>query len=65
MRSDEALGNADAWHQSFEELHPQLERDSCGNFVDSRAGQITSLNLSNAAANVIFEALRQTGFAGL
>lgn len=65
MRSDEALGNADAWHQSFEELHPQLERDICGNFVDSRAGQITSLNLSNAAAIVVFEALRQTGFAGL
>ena len=65
MRSDEALGNADAWHRSFEELHPQLERDICGNFVDRRVSQITSLNLSNAAAIVIFEALRQTGFAGL
>lgn len=65
MRSDEALGNADAWHRSFEELHPQLERDICGNFVDRRASQITSLNLSNAAAIVIYEALRQTGFSGL
>ena len=65
MRSDEALGNATAWHESFDELHPELERDICGNFVDRRAGQITSLNLSNAAAIVIYEALRQTGFAGL
>ena len=65
MRSDEALGNASAWHESFDELHPELERDICGNFIDQRAGQITSLNLSNAAAIVIYEALRQTGFAGL
>ena len=65
MRSDQALGNADAWHESFSDLHPELERDICGNFVDRRAGQITSLNLSNAAAIVIYEALRQTGFAGL
>ena len=65
MRSDQALGNADAWHESFSEHHPELERDICGNFVDRRAGQITSLNLSNAAAIVIYEALRQTGFAGI
>ncbi len=65
MLGDEALGNADAWHQTYETLHPELERDICGNFVDSRLGQITSLNLSNAAAIVLYEALRQTGFAGM
>ncbi len=65
MRGDDALGNADAWHERYQEHHPELPRDICGNFVDERAGQITSLNLSNAAAIVIYEALRQTGFAGL
>lgn len=65
MRGDDALDNADAWHEQYQEHHPELPRDICGNFVDDRAGQITSLNLSNAAAIVIYEALRQTGFAGL
>lgn len=65
MLGDDALDNADAWHETYESLHPDLERDICGNFVDSRLGQITSLNLSNAAAIVLYEALRQTGFAGM
>ena len=65
MRGDDALVDADAWHERFDRQHPDLERDICGNFVDPRAGQITSLNLSNAAAIVIFEALRQQGFPGL
>lgn len=62
MLSDDALQNAGAWHQSHEELHPELRRDICGNFVDERVGQITSLNLSNAVAIVVYEALRQQGF---
>ena len=65
MLTDDALANAPTWQHSFSALHPELSRDICGNFVDRRAGQITSLNLSNAAAIVLFEALRQTGFAGM
>lgn len=65
MRTDSALSNAHAWRTSFDQNHPELQRDICGNFVDRRAGQITSLNLSNAVAIVLFEALRQTGFVGM
>lgn len=65
MRGDDVLANADSWHRSFDADHPELDRDICGNFVDRRASRITSLNLSNAAAIVIYEALRQTGFAGI
>jgi tRNA (cytidine/uridine-2'-O-)-methyltransferase len=65
IRGDRALRNADDWHASHERLHPELRRDICGNYVDAREGQITSLNLSNAVAIVLFEALRQQGFAGL
>ncbi|MBR3225814.1 MAG: tRNA (cytidine(34)-2'-O)-methyltransferase [Atopobiaceae bacterium] len=65
MRGDDALANASAWHNSHEVLHPELKRDICGNFVDSREGQITSLNLSNAVAIVLFEALRQLGFPNM
>lgn len=65
MRDDTALNNAQSWHSSHETLHPELRRDICGNFVDDREGQITSLNLSNAVAIVLFEALRQLGFPGL
>ena len=65
MRGDDALVDADAWHERFDRQHPELTRDICGNFVDRRAGQITSLNLSNAVAIVLFEALRQQGFPDL
>ena len=43
----------------------ELKRDICGNFVDPRAGEVVSLNLSNAAAIVLYEALRQLGYPGL
>lgn len=62
MLDDDALQNAAAWHQTHQGLHPELRRDICGNFVDERVGQITSLNLSNAVAIVVYEALRQLGF---
>lgn len=62
MRGDDALQNAASWHSTHKSLHPELRRDICGNFVDERVGQITSLNLSNAVAIVLFEALRQQGF---
>ena len=65
MRTDRALSNARSWHEDFDGTHPELTRDISGNFVDRRAGQITSLNLSNAVAIVLYEALRQTGFVGL
>ena len=65
MRDDDALANASSWRSSHSALHPELSRDICGNFVDPRASRITSLNLSNAVAIVLFEALRQTGFAGM
>ena len=62
MLDDTVLTNAASWHHTHEQLHPELRRDICGNFVDERVGQITSLNLSNAVAIVLFEALRQLGF---
>lgn len=65
MRGDAALTNAEGWHKSHGALHPELKQDVCGNFVDPREFQVASLNLSNAAAIVLYEALRQTGFAGL
>ncbi len=65
MLQDDALVDADAWHERYGTLHPEQPRDICGNFVDPRAGQISSLNLSNAVAIVLFEALRQGGFDGL
>jgi len=65
MRGDDALEGADAWHERHGSLHPELKRDICGNFVDPREGQITSLNLSNAVAIVLYEALRQLGYPDL
>lgn len=65
MLGDETLGNAGVWHERFRHQHPELRRDICGNFVDPRAGEIVSLNLSNAVAIVLYEALRQTGFPGM
>lgn len=62
MLDDSALSNAATWHRTHRELHPELKRDICGNFVDERVGQITSLNLSNAVAIAVYDALRQLGF---
>lgn len=44
---------------------PLLRPDVCGNFVDPDDWRISALNLSNAAAIVLYEALRQTGFPGM
>lgn len=65
MLGDDALANEHDWHAKHEELHPELRRDICGNFVDGREGRITSLNLSNAVAIVVYEALRQLGYPGM
>lgn len=45
--------------------HPILRQDICGNFIDPDDYRISALNLSNAAAVVLYEALRQTGFPGM
>ena len=44
---------------------PLLAQDICGNFIDPSDYRISALNLSNAAAVVLYEALRQTGFGGM
>lgn len=44
---------------------PAFRTDICGNFVDDATTQISSLNLSNSVAIVLYEALRQTGFPGM
>lgn len=63
-----ALDNAETWAAAegapsdHVALHAQ---DICGNFIDPEDYRISALNLSNAAAIVLYEALRQTGFAGM
>ena len=42
-----------------------LQQDICGNFVNPDDYRISALNLSNSAAIVLYEALRQTGFPGM
>lgn len=74
----ETLANNAAWRAQEEGLHagslagastdgtsPLRRQDICGNFIDPEDFRISSLNLSNAAAIVLYEALRQTGFAGM
>lgn len=74
MLTDRAsLSNRDAWRARDQALHPDgdeetsplLRQDICGNFIDVRDYRISALNLSNAAAVVLYEALRQTGFPGM
>ena len=64
-----SLENADTWgaaNAGREPDHaPLLAQDVCGNFVNPEDYRISALNLSNAAAVVLYEALRQTGFPGM
>lgn len=71
-----SLSNCDAWAAHEASLgdaaasagagaSPLLRQDICGNFVDVDDWRISALNLSNAVAVVLYEALRQTGFAGM
>ena len=70
-----SLKNRDAWAAHNDELtaaaqHAEdpsllLKQDICGNFIDPADFRISALNLSNAAAIVLYEALRQTGFEGM
>ncbi len=70
----ETLDNNEAWRAQERDLHedaqpasvsPLRRQDICGNFIDVDDFRISSLNLSNAAAVVLYEALRQSGFAGM
>lgn len=45
--------------------HEALRQDVCGNYVDPDDYRISALNLSNSAAIVLYEALRQTDFQGM
>lgn len=75
MLPDEStLENRSEWEARADELgggssvtsHERLQRrDICGNFVDPDDYRISALNLANAASIVLYEALRQTGFAGM
>ena len=62
-----SLKNAQSWGEPGEkDSHAALlAQDVCGNFVDPESYRISALNLSNAAAVVLYEALRQIGFPGM
>lgn len=69
LRDSDSLGNAASWEAHEEALgHTEddhqaiLQQDICGNFVNPDDYRISALNLSNSAAIVLYEALRQTGF---
>ena len=72
LRDCDSLDNAEVWEAHEEALgHTEdsheaiLQQDICGNFVDPNDYRISALNLSNSAAIVLYEALRQTGFPGM
>lgn len=67
----QSLANRDAWQARERALvtsealagdSPLMRQDICGNFVDVNDWHISALNLSNAVAIVLYEALRQIGF---
>ena len=62
-----SLDNAQSWGAPAQkDGHAALlAQDVCGNFVNPEDYRISALNLSNAAAIVLYEALRQTGFKGM
>ena len=62
-----SLDNARDWGTTDERADHAalLAQDVCGNFVNPEDYRISALNLSNAAAVVLYEALRQTGFEGM
>ena len=61
------LKDAGEWaaRVGHEQSHEALRQDVCGNFVDPDDYRISALNLSNSAAIVLYEALRQTDFQGM
>ena len=65
--------NREDWCQRHDALdgedqysHPVLlQQDICGNFINPNEFSVSALNVSNAAAIVLYEALRQIGFPGM
>lgn len=62
-----SIHDAEAWGKRAGRAqdHAALRQDVCGNFIDPDDYRISALNLSNSAAIVLYEALRQTGFSGM
>lgn len=69
-----SLANRERWEAHENALHgeqasaapsPLVRQDICGNFINPDDYRISALNLSNAAAIVLYEALRQTGFPNM
>lgn len=73
LQDSVSLVNREDWSQKHDELdgedqysHPVLlQQDICGNFIDPNEFSVSALNVSNAAAIVLYEALRQIGFPGM
>ena len=73
LQDSTSLVNREDWSQKHDALdgddqysHPALLRqDICGNFIDPNEFSVSALNVSNAAAIVLYEALRQIGFPGM
>ena len=61
-----ANGASDTATAEGAQAHAPLRRqDICGNFIDPEEYRISALNLSNAAAVVLYEALRQASFPNM
>ena len=73
LQDSASLVNREDWSQKHDALdgddqysHPALlQQDICGNFIDPNKFSVSALNVSNAAAIVLYEALRQIGFPGM
>ena len=73
LQDSASLVNREDWSQKHDTLdgddqysHPALlQQDICGNFIDPNEFSVSALNVSNAAAIVLYEALRQIGFPGM
>ena len=73
LQDSVSLVNREDWSQKHDALdgedqysHPVLlQQDICGNFIDPNEFSVSALNVANAAAIVLYEALRQIGFPGM
>ena len=73
LQASVSLVNREDWSQKHDALdgedqysHPVLlQQDICGNFINPNEFSVSALNVSNAAAIVLYEALRQIGFPGM
>ena len=73
LQDSVSLVNREDWSQKHDALdgedqysHPVLlQQDICGNFIDPNEFSVSALNVSNAAAIVLYETLRQIGFPGM